>query len=287
MIRPVRRGLRRRLAALYYVLGGRRPWSRGYLAFRERFIANAIDDGQLLERFARGEQLPPRYGEFLDERVIEYPWLLSRLGVSRSRLLDAGSSLNHEFLLSSSQLSAKRISIVTLAPEPCCFWHRGVSYIFEDLRALPLANESFDEVVSISTLEHVGMNNLMYTKDTAHREKRPGDAHLAIAELRRVLRPGGKLYLTVPFGKPLDYEWFHQFDARALEELVAAFQPSRSAFTFFRYAGGWDVSSREACGDAVSFDIHATRFMNPESTTGYDADFAAASRALAAIELWK
>lgn len=257
------------------------------MAYKERFIADALGDPGLLERFARGEHLPPRYGEFLDERVIEYPWLVSRLDGSRSRLLDAGSSLNHSFLLSNPRLAGKKIAIVTLAPEPRCFWRSGVSYMFEDLRALPLASESFDEVVSISTIEHVGMNNTMYTNDPAHGEKRPGDALKALAELRRVLRPGGKLYLTVPFGKPMDGGWFRQFDAPALEELVAAFQPARSTFTFFRYAGGWDVSSREECGDAVGFDIHATRFMNPRSTQGYDADFAAASRAIAAGELWK
>jgi hypothetical protein len=50
--------------------------------------------------------------------------------------------------------------------------------------------------------------------------------------------------------------------------------------TFFRYAdGGWQFSTQEACAECTGFDIHAAR--------DYDADFAAASRAVVALEIRK
>ena len=77
----------------------------------------------------------------------------------------------------------------------------NVSYVFEDLRETCYRDAYFNWIVCISTLEHVGLDNTrFYTSDLRRKEVSPGD-HLRVAsELRRVLRPGGVLYLSVPFG---------------------------------------------------------------------------------------
>jgi SAM-dependent methyltransferase len=270
-----------------YLEAGRRPWSRGYEAFKEQFIARHLDDAFLQAR-AADAPLPARYGEFLDERVVVYPWLLSRLPLTPVRLLDAGSTLNHAFLLDHSHVRDRELTLLTLAPERQCHWQRRISYVFADLRDLPFRNDFFDEVVSVSTIEHVGKENGLYTADHRFMESDNQAFCQAVRELRRVCRPGGKVYITVPFGRYTDFGWYQQFDGKLLDRLVEAFAPIRVKETYFKYAnGGWQVSSRAACADCEGFDIHATRYKDPRSERDYDPDLAAASRGIAALELWK
>ena len=111
----------------------------------------------------RGEfhpgKLPDGYGVDLDERIIEYPWLLSHLPSGPGLLLDAGSALNFRFLLDLPALAAKTVHICTLAPERQSFWELGISYTFQDLRRTCYRDAFFDHVVSLSTVEHIGLDN--------------------------------------------------------------------------------------------------------------------------------
>jgi SAM-dependent methyltransferase len=272
-----------------YVRNGRRPWSRGYAAYKEAYICRWLADGAFLERLGRDDELPAGYGEFLDERVIEYPWFLARVNETPGRLLDAGSTLNHAFALTHPRLEDKEVTIVTLGPEASCFWQRRVSYVFADLRDLPFRDGFFDEVVSLSTIEHVGKDNTsLYTSDPAFRENSNRDFLKAVRELKRVCKAGGRVYITGPYGQYTDFGWYQQFDRALIDQLIAAFGPARIRETFFSYeAGGWRRTRKDACGHLQGFDIHATRHMNPQSTRDYDRDYAAASRAVAALELWK
>jgi len=128
------------------------PWTVPYQELRDRTLAQAVRDPDLLARFSTGAALPDGYGRGLDERCIEYPWLVAHLSAGPSRVLDAGSTLNHAFLLELPVVAEKRLHIVTLAPEPDCFWQRGISYVFEDLRTLPFKDDFYDVVVCVSTL---------------------------------------------------------------------------------------------------------------------------------------
>src|SRR5262245_24851469 len=107
------RELRAEINRQLYIGRGRRPWSRGYGEYRQGEIQRILD-----HRLFKTELLPQGYGYRLDERVIEYPWLFDRLPARGGLLLDAGSVLNHRFLLERDRLRDKRIFISTLAPEP-------------------------------------------------------------------------------------------------------------------------------------------------------------------------
>ena len=51
-------------------------------------------------------------------------------------------------------------------PRSSSFPQLGVSYLYADLRELPLADATYDRVLSISTLEHVGMDTSYYGGET-------------------------------------------------------------------------------------------------------------------------
>jgi len=275
--------MRRHLKAAYaavgplaYRLRGRRPWSFGYTAYKQDRIAQILREDTF-----DADRMPVGYGDRIDERIVEYPWFFSRLPADAGSLLDAGSVLNYEFLLAHPRLGSKRTFISTLAPEAQCHWRRGVSYVFEDLRQMCYRDGFFDWVVSLSTVEHIGMDNTMlYTADESKRESDRRAYLRAAAEFSRVLRPAGTLYLSVPFGTRKDHGWFQIFDAPMVDSLIEAFRPQSATETHFRYApGGWVASDREQSRDATYFDIHKRH--------GYDPDFAAASRAVVCLELVK
>jgi len=77
--------------------------------------------------------------------------------------------------------------------------------VFGDAQCLPMAGESIDAVILFEVLEHVP------------------DHRLALAEIARVLRPGGRLFMSVPFIYPIhdaphDYFRFTPFSLRQLLE---------------------------------------------------------------------
>jgi SAM-dependent methyltransferase len=274
-------GLRRRLMKL--MEQRRKPWSLGYQPSRNRYLARSLRDLELLELFRQGRALPNGYGLGMDARLVEIPWALSRLPAGATRVLDAGSSLNSESVLAAPALQQQKLWILTLAPEGDCFWRRGISYLFDDLRNLPFRDHHVDVVVCISTIEHVGKDNTRYAPATPSTSVSAPQARLlAITELRRVVRPGGVVLVTFPYGKAEDHGWFEQLDATQADKLIAAFAPAELRETVFRYLPtGWVVSNREDSRDAEFFDVHAAE----DGCVAVDGR--AGEGAVMCLELWR
>jgi hypothetical protein len=271
------RDIRRVVNEGVFYLRGMKPWSRGYAEYKTKQIQKALADNPF-----NADKLPDDYGFRLDERIIEYPWFFSRLpGNVVGKLLDAGSVLNFEFILKHEALTRKKVFISTLAPEPLCYWRDGVSYVYEDLRDSCFKDGYFDWIASLSTIEHIGLDNTMlYTSDVSKNEKEGSSCLAAIREYRRMLKPSGKLYLSFPFGRHENHGWFQIFDATMLDQIIEAFGPSRVEEFHYKYEPkGWRISSREESRNATYFDIHTQK--------SYDQDFAAASRAIVCLELTK
>ena len=120
----------RRLKYLVYLARGKKPFTTGYGVYKGKRIAEVLAAGSF-----DGKQLPPDYGVRLDERIVEYPWLFSRLPVESGKLMDAGSALNFDYILAQPSIQTKQIFISTLAPETKRQLARpNVSYVHEDLR---------------------------------------------------------------------------------------------------------------------------------------------------------
>jgi SAM-dependent methyltransferase len=253
------------------------PWSHAYNDAHRDFVARVLDDPRVLARFRRSDRLDAGYGIGFDERVVELPWLFTR--DLSGRLLDAGSTLNHPHVLARLLPRVDELVVVTLAPEAEAHPYLGVSYLYSDLRDLPLRDGAFEHVASLSTLEHVGMDTTHFGAAT----ERAGDpgAELArsLGELRRVLAPGGSLLLTVPVGVPEDFGWLRVFAPQDLERALQAFGPAKARVSYYVYdAGGWQVADAAAAAEA--------RYRDP-FTQPVGEDRAVAARAVACVELRK
>lgn len=177
-----------------------------------------FDDAVALAKWARhaGERsraltAPPG----APERLVEIPWVLSRCR-GEAVVLDTGHAFAHPaYLAALPTLGAARVVAVDLVDAPV----PGIETVVADLRALPFDPDTFDLVLSVSTVQCVGRDNRVYGLPAEHDDDGP---LAALRELRRVVKPGGRALLTVPCGEPQDLGWFVQHDRAGWERLFAA-----------------------------------------------------------------
>jgi SAM-dependent methyltransferase len=244
-----------RLRLAWFHARGSRPFTTGYRAYKEEQVRKVLSLGQF-----HPNHLAPGYGLDLDERIVEYPWLLTHLPDGAGLLLDAGSALNFRFLLSHPALIHKTIYICTLAPERQSFWQLGISYTFQDLRRTCFRDGFFDYVVSLSTLEHVGLDNGRFYTGQSRSQPDPDSYVEAVREMSRVLRPGGRFYLSIPYGKHANLGWLQVFDSSMVDRVLEVFAPSGVMEHVFRYGpDGWRVSDRGDAANATYVDLHTGR----------------------------
>jgi SAM-dependent methyltransferase len=225
------------------------PGTLAHDATHRALVGSLLDDERWGALFSSGAPLPGGLGAGFDERVVEYPWLFSR-GLS-GRVLDAGSVLNHRHLVERLLPTIDDLTIMTLAPEPVAFTSLGVSYLYGDLRMPPLRDDWYDEIVCLSTLEHVGMDNAVYGAAGGRAESPRAEAAQALRELLRMVRPGGRIHLSVPFGRREDHGWFRQLDRDDVDDLLRGAGVDRHQQSVFRYTRrGWRLSTPRRAGRA-------------------------------------
>jgi hypothetical protein len=112
----------------------------------------------------------------LNERAVEVPILQEIIAQHRGReILEVGNVLSHYF--------PARHTIVDK-------YESGEGVVNEDI-CIYASGKSFDLIISISTLEHVGFDET---------PRRPENCILAVTNIRRLLAPGGQAWITIPAG---------------------------------------------------------------------------------------
>jgi SAM-dependent methyltransferase len=128
-------------------------------------------------------------------RYLELPWAIERLAAAPGeRILDLASP---KVLAAVLARQGVRVMSVDQLKREIETWRAlagdvpGLELQVADGRALPFAGESFDHAYSISVLEHI---------------EEPGDAD-ALRELSRVVRPGGRVLVTLPHAPSYREDW--------------------------------------------------------------------------------
>jgi SAM-dependent methyltransferase len=175
-----------------------------------------------------------------NERSVEVPWARQRVGAAR-RVLDVGCSTSDYLVDLAGTDSHESRHVYGLDPDalrPI----RNVGAVKGTIVAPPFPPNSFDLILCISTVEHIGLP--VY----GQHEFPHGDI-LAMRHIRRLLAPGGRLLLTVPFGRAQVNPWFRVYDRSGLRRLTAGFRSLSAAFCRLNPAGetGSGSGSYEAC----------------------------------------
>ena len=200
------------------------------------FYCPATDRQYVLNRLgASGFSVDvPLYGLDDSERCVEIPWVVSRFQGER-RVLDIGyANAEPRYIQARDALMIPFLVGLDLvaAPQPC------ISGVTGDALALPFRPGAFDLIFAISVIEHIGRDNSIYGV-SEHPVEEFGDLKAARA-LASLLRPGGRLLITVPFGRLENHGWFIQYDLRRIQALVDFSGCELSLAEYYAYGPfGW------------------------------------------------
>ena len=248
----------------------KKPFSSGYNFYKWDIIKKTLSK-KIVNYF------PETKG--LDERVVEYYWLLNELKKYRGKLLDAGSTINFPIILE-KLLNNFVITIQTLYPENNNSFKHGVSYVYSDLLEKNFKDNYFDIITCISTLEHIGFDNEIYkTLNKVKKVKKKKLMYLeVIRNFRSYLKKNGVLFITLPFGKHQKFKDLQQFDKKMIDNIIKAFKPSRLEKKFAIYRN----SQWEYCEER---DCYNVKFKNKYNKITMDD--AASARSLILMKLKK
>ncbi len=177
------------------------------------------------------------------ERNVEIPWSLARYADCR-RVLEVGCSFaseNPKYIEGLRALKIPELHGIDISAEPAPDFIKRTA----DIRASGYPSEFFETVFCISTLEHVGRDNARHYNPVAEL-KRDGEPDVeALREMLRVTTVGGRVIITVPFGRLQDHGWFLNYDAENIDRLFRDVDLSEEAYFRFTPEGWFPCSADE------------------------------------------
>ncbi len=184
-----------------------------------------------------------RLGVSLEERVVEIPlaWEILQAN-SPLHVLDAGAALAQDYMRDLIDRPNLKVTHFTQKPDGISLDGREgrFSYVFGDLRHTDFQAETFDRVVCVSTLEHVGFDNARYGGDI---ENSPRSFLDAFRELLRVTKRTGQVMVSFPYGHPKIYEWFQVLGPRDVELLKTIGKDWKVQEKYYYFDGFWSEGS--------------------------------------------
>jgi ubiquinone/menaquinone biosynthesis C-methylase UbiE len=153
---------------------------------------------------------------FINERIIEIPFALGCLNTlpAGSKVLDLGCT-ESIFPLQAATLGYQ-VTGFDFRKYP--YVHPNLIFVQGDTVNLPFESETFEAVFCISTIEHIGLG--FYNDPLAARE---GADQKAMKQVHRVLKKGGMLALTVPYGTEIANDHHRIYNQQSLRQLLADF----------------------------------------------------------------
>jgi SAM-dependent methyltransferase len=156
------------------------------------------------------------------DREVEYAWICARIPSGPGAALEFGCG--HSYL---SLVAAERGFISTALDLLSVSWnytHPALRFVQGDILRMTWEPSSIDLILNCSVVEHVGLGR--YGDDTESN----GDI-AAMAALRRLLRPNGRMLMTLPVGRDAVVTPHHRiYGPQRLPRLLYGFRVEEAAF---------------------------------------------------------
>ena len=140
---------------------------------------------------------------YVGTRIVEIPWTLGKL--KELQIKEGLEVLQVGNVILKKALSKHNVTLVDLDAEEKS--QAGLEVYKADIRSVSLPESYFDVAISISTLEHIGLQEPEFAD---------GDK-VAIRIVAKALKPGGLFFFTVPFGKTITERTFRVYDRARLK----------------------------------------------------------------------
>lgn len=129
----------------------------------------------------------------VSERVIEYAFVVKHLkNLSGGKVLDVGCTNPGNCL--STILAAMGFDVYGIDLHEFKVRYSKLNFSIQDIRATSFPDQFFDRIIAVSTIEHIGLGGRYGIT-----ESDPEGDKKAIKEMLRILKPDGKLLVTVPY----------------------------------------------------------------------------------------
>jgi SAM-dependent methyltransferase len=173
------------------------------------------------------------------ERIVEHMFVHTRLPKPPARVLDLGCAESTNSL----EMAGFGYEVVGVDLRDLPVEHPSFRMVRADITDLPFPDGSFDTVVSLSTIEHVGL-------EWYGPAPQKGTDFQVAAEVFRVLRPGGHFILTVPYGRAALTPVHRVYDRARLDELLGGFARVET-FYGVRDGNAWSVTTDASRAEAA------------------------------------
>jgi|GEM_PF-1599586 len=132
----------------------------------------------------------------LHSRCIEFPFAASQIA-DADCILDVGTVKAGAAWISWLEGLPLEVHAVDYDRPDKSF--KNIRFHQSDVRSLDIEDNKFDKILAVSVIEHIGLESPQVVSDQLPDVDREGDV-AAVRELKRVLKPEGKLIMTLPFG---------------------------------------------------------------------------------------
>jgi 2-polyprenyl-3-methyl-5-hydroxy-6-metoxy-1,4-benzoquinol methylase len=184
-----------------------------------------------------------------NERIFEKSFVLQSLAQSYSStqitVLDVGAA---ESLLA-YELASLNYSVTAIDIRPIALSHPNLKFVKTDICKPVLSPASFDCVVALSTLEHIGLG--WYGDEIGEML----DCE-AVRQIHSLLKPDGSFILTVPYGKKAITPIHRIYDRETLNNLLKGFNITKAVYGIRLDDFTWTITNNEEEAASKEHDLH-------------------------------
>jgi SAM-dependent methyltransferase len=174
------------------------------------------------------------------DREVEWSFIVSRLPEGPGEALDFGASFGNLSIAAARR--GLHVLAIDLEPERFAWKHAKVDFLCADLLKADLRACSFDVIMNCSAVEHVGLRG----RYGVAVEESDGDLE-AMRKFRELLKPSGKMLMTIPCGKDAAIApWHRVYGKKRLPKLLEGFTVQEEEYWTKPSANRWQMSSKES-----------------------------------------
>lgn len=137
------------------------------------------------------------------DRDIEWSWIVANLPEGSGKALDFGCDISYLALIAAR--CGFETTAIDLTPVHWFYIHPNLDFIQKDILDLGFTPETFDLIINCSSIEHLGLVGRYKVK-----ESRPDGDIEAMAEMEKLLKPEGRMLLTIPVGQDAVFPPLHR-----------------------------------------------------------------------------